>query len=122
MKKRVFLYVRVSTQEQARDGYSVDEQIERLMDLYAIGQFPIDALQSKVNSITEQKEKLEDELDRLMDEEKQRLTHEQTKELIESFSGVLENGDFDEIRTVIGALIDKIEIDDENVTIRWNFA
>ena len=32
MKKRVFLYVRVSTQEQARDGYSIDEQIERLKD------------------------------------------------------------------------------------------
>ena len=31
-KKRVFLYVRVSTQEQARDGYSIDEQIQRLRD------------------------------------------------------------------------------------------
>ena len=31
MKKiRVGLYVRVSTQEQARDGYSIDEQKERL--------------------------------------------------------------------------------------------
>lgn len=29
-KKRVFIYVRVSTQEQARDGYSIGEQIERL--------------------------------------------------------------------------------------------
>ena len=28
--KRVFIYVRVSTQEQAKDGYSIDEQIERL--------------------------------------------------------------------------------------------
>ena len=29
-EKRVFLYVRVSTQEQAKEGYSIDEQIERL--------------------------------------------------------------------------------------------
>lgn len=29
-KKRVVLYVRVSTQEQALEGYSIDEQIERL--------------------------------------------------------------------------------------------
>ena len=28
--KNVFLYVRVSTQEQANEGYSIDEQIERL--------------------------------------------------------------------------------------------
>lgn len=29
-KKRVFIYVRVSTQEQAKEGYSIDEQIKRL--------------------------------------------------------------------------------------------
>jgi site-specific DNA recombinase len=29
---RVFVYVRVSTQEQAKEGYSIDEQIERLRD------------------------------------------------------------------------------------------
>lgn len=100
----------------------LDEQIARVMDLYTIGQFPIDVLQNKVNALNEQKEKLEDELDKLMDEENQKLSQEKTRELIDSFSDVLENGDFDEIRTVIGALIDRIEIDDENVTIRWNFA
>ena len=100
----------------------LDEQLARLMDLYALGQFPINILQDKVNTINEQKEKLEDELDKLMDEENQKLSQEKTKELIDSFSDVLENGDFDEIRTVIGALIDRIEINDENVTIHWNFA
>ena len=29
--KRVFLYIRVSTQEQAQEGYSVGEQKERLI-------------------------------------------------------------------------------------------
>ena len=100
----------------------LDEQIARLMDLYTIGQFPIDILKSKVTTLNEQKEKLEDELEKLMDEEKQKLSQEKTREMIDSFSGVLENGDYDEIRTVIGALIEKIEIDDENVTIKWNFA
>ena len=30
MKKRVFIYIRVSTQEQADEGYSLGEQEERL--------------------------------------------------------------------------------------------
>ena len=30
MKKRVFVYIRVSTQEQAEEGYSLGEQEERL--------------------------------------------------------------------------------------------
>jgi len=31
MKRRVFIYVRVSTLEQAESGYSIDEQVERLI-------------------------------------------------------------------------------------------
>lgn len=100
----------------------LDEQIARLMDLYAIGHMPINILQCKVQSLSDQKGKLEDELRKLMDEESQKLSQEQTRELIDSFSDVLGKGDFDQIRTVIGTLIDKIEIDDENVTIHWNFA
>ena len=105
-----------------REIEKIDEQIARLMDLYTIGQFPIDILQKKVQSLNEQKEKLEDELEKMVDEERARLTHEKAMKVIESFSDVLERGDFDEIRTVIGTLIDKIEIDGENITIHWNFA
>ena len=100
----------------------LDEQISRVMDLYTIGQFPMDVLQSKVKSLNDQKEKLEDELEKILDEEKARISHEQTLDLIRSFSDVLDRGDFDEIRALIGALIDKIEVDDDNSTIRWNFA
>ena len=100
----------------------IDEQMSRLMDLYTIGQFPMDVLKDKVHSLTDQKEKLENELDRLLDEEHARLSYEKTLQLIHSFSDVLDRGDYDEIRTVIGALVDKIEVNDENVTIHWSFA
>lgn len=100
----------------------LDEQIERVMDLYTLGQFPIDILQKKVQTLNDQKESLEDELHKLTDEEQQRMSKEKTMEIISSFSDVLEKGDFDEIRTVIGALIDRVEIDNEDITIKWNFA
>ena len=98
-----------------------DEQIERLMDLYALGQFPVDLLQEKVQTINEQKEKLEDSLHKLMDAKTQRISHDRTKTLIESFADVLEQGDFDEIRLVLESLIDRIDLDGEDVIIHWNF-
>ena len=99
----------------------LDEQIVRLMDLYTLGMFPIDALQKKTKELNEQKEKLEHELEKIMDEEKAKLSHQKTVEIVNSFSDILENGDFDEIRTVIGALIDKIVINGDNITIHWKF-
>lgn len=33
MKKNVAIYCRVSTEDQARDGYSLGEQLEKLKDL-----------------------------------------------------------------------------------------
>ena len=100
----------------------LDDQISKLMDLYAIGTLPIDVLQDKINKLNEQKSKLENELDNINAENENALSHEETLEIAKSFSVVLEKGDFNEIRTVIGTLIDKVEIDGEDITIHWNFA
>lgn len=100
----------------------LDDQISKLMDLYAIGTLPIDVLQDKINKLNEQKSKLENELDNINAENENALSHEDTLEIAKSFSVVLEKGDFNEIRTVIGTLIDKVEIDGEDITIHWNFA
>ena len=99
-----------------------DEQIARLMDLYALGQFPLDLLQEKVDALSKQKEKLEDELQRIKDAKSKRASQEQTRTLIASFADVLEQGDFDEIRLVVESLIDRIELNGDDVTIYWNFA
>ena len=61
-------------------------------------------------------------MDNINAENENALSHEETLEIAISFSVVLEKGDFNEIRTVIGTLIDKVEIDGEDITIHWNFA
>ena len=42
-------------------------------------------------------------------------------EMIKSFEEVLERGSFDEIRYLLTSLIDRIDLNDEDVTIHWNF-
>lgn len=93
----------------------LEEQISRLVDLYTVNEIPHEVLQRKIHDLSEQKKKLEESLD------KTDITIEQATELIDSFEGILEQGDFYEIRSAIGALIEYIEIDNDDVTIHWNF-
>lgn len=99
----------------------LDDQLSRFMDLYGIGQMPLDLLQKKVKDIDEQKLKLEEELHEIEREKEERLTHEQVKQIVKQFPDVLERGDFEEIRSIIGDIIEKIELKDDDITIYWRF-
>lgn len=100
----------------------IDEQISRLMDLYTIGQMPIDILQDRIHGLNDQKTKLETELNNIAKEQQEKLTHAETLDIVRSFGDILARNDFDEIRATIAALIEKVVIDGENITVHWNFA
>ena len=91
----------------------LDNQIDKLIDLYAIGNIPQDVLQKKIFDLARKKTTLESK--------KNDHDPESTIDLIHSFSDILELGDFREIRSVISSLIQHIELDGENVHIHWNF-
>lgn len=99
----------------------IDGQISRLMDLYTIGKISIEAIGAKVDDLNETRIRLSAELDRLTKDD-DRMTIDETVELAESFDDALNAGDFKEIRFIIEALIDYIELDDEDVFIHWKFA
>lgn len=94
----------------------LNKQIERLMNLYSLDEMPFDVLQKKIHSISEQKGKLEKSLI-----QEPAITAEEAKEIVTSFDDILAAEDIDTIRTAITSLINKIEIDGENVYIYWNF-
>lgn len=95
----------------------LDDQISRLLDLYAVGNMPLDALQQKIQDLTKKKTALEDDLD-----QPPKLTGNEAHQIAQTFDDILEYGTFDEIRSVIGLLIDKIVLDGEDIIIHWNFA
>lgn len=98
----------------------IDEQISRFMDLYGIGKFTIDQVAGKIDPLNETRNKLQKELDTL-NADAGKLTEAEMREIVESFSDVLEYGDFDEIRSLIESLIYYIEIDNEDIYIHWRF-
>lgn len=99
----------------------LDTKMSKLMDLYIMDTMSKEVLQVKVHELNEQKNKLEAEIDSIRAEELTKLTKEQISHIVEDFPEVLKRGDFEEIRTVIGELIERIDIDNEDITIHWNF-
>ena len=99
----------------------INTQKSRFMDLYGLGEFTLDEVQGKVAPLNEQKKKLEQELLALTDKESA-LSEEEALKIIESFEDVLDEGDSEQIRLLLNALIERIEIDNDDIEIHWKFA
>ena len=100
----------------------LDDQISKLISLYSLQDMPIGILQNKISDLNDQKTNLEDELQSIIDDEKKKATISDAIECVQSFGDILDRGDIDEIRIVIGALIEKIVLDGDDFTIYWRFA
>ena len=76
-------------------------------------------------TVSEQQNKitpLQEQIDILYKQIKKPATpQKKAHEMIQSFDDILDNGNFDDIKLLIDALIDRIEIDGEDVTIFWAF-
>lgn len=99
----------------------IDDQVSRVMDLYAIGSLSIDVISAKINPLTESKHRLEDELASIEAEKVDVLSEKDAREMIDSFEDVLERGDLLETRRLLEGLIDRIVIDGDDITIYWRF-
>ena len=99
----------------------IDSQILRLMDLYQIGTIPLDTISQKSQELSQKKDGLEKELLNIKNESRSKLSLKKCEKLVEGFDQVLEKGSFEEIRNVITALIDHIDIDGDDISIFWNF-
>lgn len=99
----------------------IDNQISRVMDLYILDNISMSALEEKTNSLNEQRQRLESELERLEGDKSFKLSKKETMKLLASFDDVIERANFEEIRSIISALIEKIVLNDENIDIYWNF-
>lgn len=99
----------------------LDSQIGKLMDLYTVGNMPLDVIQGKIHEINDQKGSLENELEAIKREEQAALSRAETMEIVGSFGEVLESGDFHRIRAVVETLVDYVELDGDKVDIHWNF-
>lgn len=97
---------------------AISNQISRLLDLYSTGRYSTEDLDAKTAPLMLQRNKLENELSK----QREKMPDAEVIKLAGSFTEALEHGTTADKRQIILALIDKIVIDGENITIHWNFA
>lgn len=98
----------------------IDTQLSKLMDLYTLGTFPLDVLTEKVENLKTKKEKLKASLlEEKMNAKKSDKSRDASA-LLGSFDNLLAHGNADEVRDALALLIDKIELDGDDVLIHWN--
>ena len=95
----------------------LNRQRSRLTDLYGRELLTIEELGEKIKPINEQIEKLKAELNASTDFSEM----EDVSEKIQNFSDALESGNGEQVHLLTAALIDKIELDGEDVAIFWSF-
>ena len=102
-----------------KEKSKIEKQKSRFLDLYGLGSFTPAELQSKIVPLNEQIEKIEKEINSLTSEA---VSEDDTIQILNKWNDVFEHGEFEQIRSLINALIAKIEIDGEDITIFWKFS
>jgi len=100
---------------------SIDSQISNLMDLYGLGNMPLNVINQKVTALNETKTALEKELSSLNVPDPD--ADEMTIEEIQTLADLINKKDLTlkEKREIIQSLIYYIEIDNDDVLIHWKF-
>ena len=98
---------------------ALSRQIGRLMDLYALGEIETEEISAKIKPLEEERKSLRAELEQKP--ARRQKKKRDIKKLIDSFEEALKNGVLEEKRAIIQQLIDRIEIDGDDVSIFWNF-
>ena len=98
----------------------IDKQISKLVDLYQIGGIDFNVINEKIISLNEEKSTLEFELDNEPISTPQ-LSLEDTKQILTTFSEIVDSATFEELKDLVHSLIDGIIINGEDVEIHWKF-
>ncbi len=97
----------------------VNKQISKLLDLYQLGFTDISQITDKLNTLKDEKEKLENQLSN------ETITRTYSpgavKELLKDFDEIIEYGSPEEIHRIVHTLINKIVILNDDIKIYWSF-
>ncbi len=100
----------------------IEQQIEKLLDLYQLQNIPFEMVSQRLESMTHEREALEQQLDDEQSVGNGFISIDTATQLLNSLEEVFQNGSFEEKRYVIHTLIKRIDLDGKNVKITWNFA
>ncbi len=95
---------------------SINKQLSKIIDLYQVGTLPMEILTSKVELLVQEKNIL---LERLNREEDKTESISNFIDTLSTFETRFNTFDLDAKRMLVATLIERIEIEDSNVKIKW---
>jgi site-specific DNA recombinase len=98
----------------------IDQQINKLIDLYQLGNIDFNIINEKIEKLSKEKQTIEDEIDNFNDVTPNMNINE-AKRIIASLPEILDNGDREQIKSVVHSLIESILIYDDAIEINWKF-
>lgn len=100
---------------------SIDKQLSKMIDLYSLGNSPIEIITEKIEKLKSDRDKLKKHIYDLENE----LEVENIEEIKETVSQLADfdwsNGETDKKRLIVAKLINKIIVSNDNITIEWAF-
>ena len=99
---------------------TVTVRISKLLTLYETDAIPQDILNDRIRTLNEERTRYEQMLSaeraRSIPDNRDQIVH-----AVQTFADVLERGTMEEIRALLRVLIDRIELDGDNIHIFWRF-
>lgn len=102
---------------------TISKELDRIMDLYQLGNIPIDKIAERMDKLNNERMGLENELNNLEKEkgENKKISLAQTKDILKSAKLILDSDDLDKKRQLVHSLIERVEFFDNHIKIHWNF-
>lgn len=98
----------------------IDKQITRLIDLYQVGSLSPAVVTKRINDLTSTRDQLSASIVEVVPVVK--MSFSETVKTLDRLDEVLNDEDPMKRKTLVGSLIDRIEIDGDDVFIHWSFS
>jgi site-specific DNA recombinase len=108
----------INTKEIEHRIVEIDKQIDRMIDLYQVGNIPMEQISERIEKLKKEKDVISQ---KLISNNQTKVSVSEAKDILNKIKNTFENGDIPEQRLAINVLIDFIEIDNEIIEIHWNF-
>lgn len=99
-----------------------DGQIARLLDLYQLGNMPIDNITDRIDQLNKEKAILSEQLVVEVDDAEPTISTDEAERILLNAESILKDGELIKKRELVHSLIDEIIIDEEKLSIHWAFA
>lgn len=98
----------------------IDEQKNRLIDLYTVGGIDKAAVTQRVDALNKREKDLRAQLQAAQDKAP-RISPQKATQAVKGFADMVARGNHAQIAAIISELVDRVEIDGDDVFIYWNF-